>query len=363
MTLREIELNACDRLIVFAPHPDDESLACGGLIQRAVELGATIMVVIATGGDANPWPQRFAERRWRIDASASVRWASRRRGEAEAALSLLGLSGRKPVFLGWEDQGLTTRLMEEGNASICRLRDILLQFEPTIIAMPSHQDSHPDHSALALLLRAAIAAVSCPARCLTYWLHGRNAGFIPTLKLDLSDREVSGKRAAALAHGSQTYFGTSRLLRFVGPTEQFIEVRQVVSPPCDEWHWDFVASGLFNRIAVRCLRVVAISCDGELHAATWPLRPGAIKGLSLKRRGALRLEATVSAPWSKPAWLVAKLENGHGLLVYDAMHWTESTQGPGLANSRPAGASFEHAPMASFVPASAAADVETTAET
>ena len=324
MTVREVELAASDRLIVFAPHPDDESLACGGLIQRAVHLGAAVMVVIATGGDANPWPQRLVEQRWRIDATASARWALRRRNEAETALSLLGVDARNTRFLGWQDQGLTARLMENGEASAGRLRDILLQFKPTIIALPSHLDSHPDHSALALLLRAAIATVASSAKCLTYWLHGRQAGFAPTLQLTLTGPEVSTKRAATLAHVSQTHFGTSRLLRFVGQAEQFVEHKPVASRARDTWHWEFVANGFFNRIAIRRMRVVAISDEGTLQATTYPLRPDTRTGLALRRRGLLRLEATISVPWSTPTWLFAKLESQHGLFVYDAMGWTET---------------------------------------
>lgn len=323
MTVAEINLEANDRLIVFAPHPDDESLACGGLIQRAVNLGASVLVVVATGGGANPWPQRLAEGRWRLDATASQRWESRRRGEVDAALSLLGLSAGDARFLGWEDQGLTTRLMEDGAACVARLRDILLAFKPTMVAMPSHLDSHPDHSALSLLLHAAMAAAASPARCLAYWLHGRRERFVPTVQITLTGREMSTKRAASLAHVSQTHFGTARLLRFVGCAEQFIEHGRMSSPACDTWHWEFAASNLFSRVAIRRLRIAAISEVGHLHAITFPLRNDARAGVMFARRGMLRLDATVLACGSKPAWVVAKLENTHGLFVYDAMGWTE----------------------------------------
>ncbi|MCB1569830.1 MAG: PIG-L family deacetylase, partial [Xanthomonadales bacterium] len=61
MTLR-LELRDSDRLLVVVPHPDDETLATGGLIQRALLAGAALRVVFATDGDNNPWPQRWLER-------------------------------------------------------------------------------------------------------------------------------------------------------------------------------------------------------------------------------------------------------------------------------------------------------------
>ncbi|MDB6162706.1 MAG: putative LmbE-like protein, partial [Xanthomonadaceae bacterium] len=171
----EIVFVPSDRLLVFAPHPDDESLACGGLIQRALASGAQVHVVIATNGDSNPWPQRWSERRWRLDTDAITRWAALRTGEARAALRTLGVAEDNVEFLQWRDQGLTARLVHDGETSVAQLRALLRQHKPTCIAMPSVLDSHPDHSALAILLKAALRAEGSTARLLSYWLHGRGS--------------------------------------------------------------------------------------------------------------------------------------------------------------------------------------------
>ena len=47
--------SAQDRLLVVAPHPDDETIAAGGLIQSALHAGAAVRVLFATDGDNNPW--------------------------------------------------------------------------------------------------------------------------------------------------------------------------------------------------------------------------------------------------------------------------------------------------------------------
>src|SRR5229473_1437708 len=95
------------RVMVLAPHPDDETLVTGGLLQQAVAAGAAVRVIFATDGDNNPWPQRVIERRWRITPADRARWGTRRRGEALAALTCLGVPTESAVFLGYPDQGLT----------------------------------------------------------------------------------------------------------------------------------------------------------------------------------------------------------------------------------------------------------------
>ena len=86
------------RLLLFAPHPDDESLACSILLQRALRAGAAVRVVYVTDGDDNPWPQRVLERKWRLNATDRRRWGRLRRTEALAALRVLGVTVRRHVF-------------------------------------------------------------------------------------------------------------------------------------------------------------------------------------------------------------------------------------------------------------------------
>ena len=59
-------LTSRSRVMLFAPHPDDESLATGVYLQRAVACGAVVRVVYATDGERNCWPQRVLEHKVRI---------------------------------------------------------------------------------------------------------------------------------------------------------------------------------------------------------------------------------------------------------------------------------------------------------
>ena len=107
-----LRLTAADRILFFAPHPDDESLGGGGLVQHALTAGAQMRFVFVTSGDRNPWPQRVLERRIFLDAPARRTWGARRRGEALAALAVLGIGEPAEAhFLGWPDQGVTPLLM------------------------------------------------------------------------------------------------------------------------------------------------------------------------------------------------------------------------------------------------------------
>src|SRR5258706_12213893 len=100
---RELDPRTYERIMILCPHPDDETLATGGVIQRAVAGGVAIRIVFVTDGENNPWPQRFLERRFRIGGPERARWGARRRGEALSALEKLGVAGRDAIFLGFPD--------------------------------------------------------------------------------------------------------------------------------------------------------------------------------------------------------------------------------------------------------------------
>ena len=324
--MSRITCHAGDRLLVFAPHPDDESLACGGLIQRAQAVGAQVLVVIATDGDANPWPQRFIEKRWRLGPDATRRWGALRGNEARAALQALGVREDNARFLHWADQGLTMRVMEQGAESVAQLRQLIREQRPTLVAMPSILDSHPDHSALALMLKAALRAEGSTARLLSYWLHGRtSAAEGVASQLTLTPGELAAKHVAALSHISQTRFGTARLLRFVGVREEFRQPVATVPEVQATWRWHFRSRGTFGVAAARRIRIVAISATGNLHAASFELREAIRTGrLHITHRGLRAIEIETAPLWAGALWVVAKLDTAHRINVYDEFAWIAS---------------------------------------
>lgn len=213
------------RLMVLAPHPDDESLAAGGMIQRALAHGVPVSVVFVSDGENNPWPQRLLERRLWIGARQRAAWAARRRGEADAALHALGADGVRVIRLGWPDGGVSGRLLEDTAGLLARVRGLIASERPSVLVLPDLRDSHPDHSALHVLV--GMASPDLPSRerpdCLGYLLHGRARTGLPRRAvLALSPGEVRNKRAAIAAHLSQMTLSRRRLLRFAAETEPFV---------------------------------------------------------------------------------------------------------------------------------------------
>lgn len=215
------EIAAAARILILAPHPDDESIATGGLIQHARAAGAALRVVVLTDGDANVWPQRFIEKRWRIDATARARWGARRRDEARAAMRVLGLHEDEAEFFALPDLGLTDYLMRGDDAILARLRTSIRTFAPTHLVLPTLSDRHPDHSATHVLARLALRDSAAPQpNLLGFAVHGGLAGGVP-VALHLHPEQQQRKRDAIVSHASQMRLSRKRFLRHVRPAEDF----------------------------------------------------------------------------------------------------------------------------------------------
>ena len=225
--MKPLELNTHSRLLLLAPHPDDEALAMGGLLQRALRAGAFVFVAFLTDGENNPWPQRAADRRWKIGPQERARWGARRRSEALRSLRALGLGPERASFLGFPDQRLTELVVEGDGGFVRALRELLDEVSPTHVVSSSAQDHHPDHSALAVAVRASLAAQRrhSDVRLFEYVVHDRTqcpAG--AAVHVRLGSTEIERKRVAISCHASQLIFRRRELLAFATPGEAFYEV-------------------------------------------------------------------------------------------------------------------------------------------
>lgn len=216
----DIRFNQRDRLLIVAPHPDDETLACGELIQSALAAGAVVRVVFATDGDNNPWPQRWIEKRWRIGPIERVRWGARRRSEAMQALAILGNGAIQHRFLGRPDQGLTDELMH-GDALVEIFAEELAAFAPTHLVLPSLGDSHPDHSALHVMLELALLRTRQACVRLAYAIHGAGDG---PGGASSNPRFLDRKCAAMACYASQLSLSRGRLLSIARKRECFVKM-------------------------------------------------------------------------------------------------------------------------------------------
>jgi LmbE family N-acetylglucosaminyl deacetylase len=221
--------------MLIAPHPDDEALACGVILQKAVRAGAAIRVVYVTDGDDNPWPQRAVERRWRLSASDRKRWGELRRSEALAALRVLGIDPSDVQFLALPDQGLTDLLLRDCNSALTRLIQVIDDWSPTDILVPSLSDIHPDHNAVAVMMRLIFADfLAQGVSQWNYFVHGRSPAFFDrAAELSPSEVETATKRDAIRRHQTQIKLSRRRFLRYATRPERFLRVERESAVWCD----------------------------------------------------------------------------------------------------------------------------------
>lgn len=166
------------RALVLAPHPDDESIGCGGAIALLADRGAEVLVVVATDGETTIGPPLPAEE-----------IAARRRAEAADACRILGL-GAPPRFLGLPDGGLHAR----GRPLAAMIDAVLEEHEPDVVLSPWLLETHPDHRAVATAL-----ARTDPPRDVQVWGYEAHTPVLPTRAVPIT-AVLDRKRAALQAH-------------------------------------------------------------------------------------------------------------------------------------------------------------------
>ena len=102
------------RLMVFSPHPDDESLGAAGLIQRVIKTGGSVKVVFMTNGDGFPEAVEMGDHISNPTARDYREYGEDRMWESLKALTTLGMKGTDVIFLGFPDGGLTALRSKPG---------------------------------------------------------------------------------------------------------------------------------------------------------------------------------------------------------------------------------------------------------
>ena len=223
-----------DRTLVIAPHPDDESIATGGLLQRTIAAGGIVHVVFVTDGDNNPWPLRFLKKKLRITDTDRAEWGALRREESRQALTILGATAEAATFLGYPDSMLA-RMARAGDV---RARDAITaaiaDFAPSLLVVPSSFDLHADHRAIAWFAHSATPGPDI----VTYVVHGHPPRDRVAFRIDLTAEEAARKRTAIECHQSQLVLSRKRLLSYARTVEEFYEAEHDVArldSPFREW--------------------------------------------------------------------------------------------------------------------------------
>lgn len=135
------------RIIVFAPHPDDAVLGCGGTIAKETSEGSEVIIVLMTDGS-----QAFFEKLG-IKSEPSPEEVKRiRREEFVRATEVLGVPGKNLIFFDFEDQTLENREKEAEEKTV----DVIRKYCPADLYFPFVRDCHPDHRMTNRIVRHAL---------------------------------------------------------------------------------------------------------------------------------------------------------------------------------------------------------------
>ena len=228
-----LSFSKSDKVLVLAPHPDDESLGTGGLLQRVFAQKIPVRIVFATNGENNPWAQRYWERRWQVGPDDRLRWGQRRREEALNAICTLGGKRDCARFLNLPDLG-TTRLLMQGDPELSvMITEEIQEWEPTLALIPTMLDAHPDHSALAVAFSMVLDAIGGSSiRTWEYLVHKPQVS-IPeaAVRLLLSTEEIERKRRAILCHETQVALSRGRFTSFAKIEEAYYPQNLIEAKP------------------------------------------------------------------------------------------------------------------------------------
>jgi bacillithiol biosynthesis deacetylase BshB1 len=111
----------CD-LLVFAPHPDDAELFCGGIILGAVAAGRKVVLIDLSRGELSS--------RGNLDTRAK---------ETEAATAILGIASRENLEL--PDGSIGFGVVDQRKHVVSALR----RHRPEVVLIPYSEERHPDH--------------------------------------------------------------------------------------------------------------------------------------------------------------------------------------------------------------------------
>ena len=226
-------MSTSERILVIAPHPDDEVLGCGGVIARHSARGDRVQVVVVSRGAPDIFPPEEVEET---------------RSELAAAHQLLGVENVH--FLDFPAPRLDTMA---GHILADRLTRLVREIQPQTVYAPHWGDLHSDHKAVywAAMVATRQNNVARVERLLCYetlseteW-GGPSAesAFTPTMFVDISEFLSTKLKAMACYRTQLKEYPNSRSLRsiealatFRGSTvslsaaEAFVLVREVVTP-------------------------------------------------------------------------------------------------------------------------------------
>jgi len=196
-------------LLVFAPHPDDETLGCAGILHQALKRGERVKVVIFTNGDGFPASASLIARKpvERLGENDFKELARFRQIQSQTAFQTLGGRAEDLIFLGYPDSALDQvyrtsspipfRQRYTGSSAtygmaqqdyhrdvhgrpapytyegvLGDLTDLIGRWRPARICVTHEADAHPDHQAAFRFVRDAVQKTAYRGELDAYVIHG-----------------------------------------------------------------------------------------------------------------------------------------------------------------------------------------------
>ncbi|WAM34001.1 PIG-L deacetylase family protein [Caldicellulosiruptor morganii] len=267
------------RILIFAPHCDDETLSSAGVIQKALAGGSRIKVVVMTNGDGftRAAGQNFGK--IRLKPEDYIRFGYLRQNETIHALEDLGVDRKDIIFLGYPDRGLRylwekyfdskvsyfnslTRTFHspysnsyeknvqyKGVNVVRNIESIIKSFAPDLIIYPYSRDQHPDHWATSAFVKFTILKMGYKCEQWQYLVHrgdwptpfGRHPDMflVPPFKLAFTDTNwyqvmlddfmIEKKTNSISDYHSQMKVMRGFLEAFVRQNELFAKVDDIIA--------------------------------------------------------------------------------------------------------------------------------------
>lgn len=228
-----IRLDQIGQVLVVAPHPDDESLGCGGTIALLRQQGYSVHVLFVSDGTmSHPNSPSYPAERLR----------QLRESEALDALRILDVPADNVVFMRQPDTKVTTPNSPDFADAVATVHTLLQTIKPATVLVPWRRDPHCDHRASWQILTDAVAKLPVRPRVLEYliwlWELGTDddmprSGEMTVWLVSIESVMAQRNRAIA-AHRSQVtrliddsptafYLSPELLTHFDAPLELFLE--------------------------------------------------------------------------------------------------------------------------------------------
>lgn len=229
------DLHQLGPTLVVAPHPDDESLGCGGTLALLRQLGYPVHVLFVSDGTmSHPNSPTYPAERLR----------ELREAEALEALHILGVDPACATFMRQKDTQVPTPGTPGFSEAVDRVVEGLTTLQPTTVLVPWRRDPHRDHRASWQITHEAITQLTVRPRVLEYliwlWELGDSVAMPQPEEVTVwrvAIEAVFAQRSQAIAaHRSQVtrlinddptgfYLSPELLTHFAQPRELFLEAR------------------------------------------------------------------------------------------------------------------------------------------